>query len=493
MSDISDSIAKPPVRKLKNAMPETPFKTFSWELQRHFAHVSGDFNPVHMDDVAARRTQAGKAVVHGMHLALWGLDRLIQEEKIVAPLAGFKARFTKMVYVEETASLAVVRDDGTQLTAQVRVGNVVVATLSVTRGPMLSLEASTPHADKEDSGNPVELKLEDLNGKSGTVAFSHAAESLFPAATRALGATRIQAIATISRLVGMVCPGLHSIAYSYQIAFAEGGEGDRALAFQVEEVDERFRLLTQVVWGGGVKGTVVALARVPPVEQRHIGEVAKFVAPEQFRGITALVVGGSRGLGELTAKILAAGGASVVITYAVGHREALAVCEEIRAFGAPPETKQAETMQYDVRLSAATQLKQLRVPPTHVYYFATSAIFRRVDGVFSSAVFEDFCRFYITGFHDLCEQLMKGRREALHVLYPSSVAVAERPAGLTEYAMAKAGGELLCEDLNRAQPLLKIHVARLPRILTDQTATTTDVETADALTTLLPLVQAPLC
>ena len=469
-------------------MQETHFKTFSWEEQRHFAQVSGDFNPVHMDDVAARRTQAGRAVVHGMHLALWGLDRLIQTEKIAAPLAGFKARFTKMVYVEETASLAMVRDDGMQFTAQVRVGNAVVATLSATRGPMeLALEVIAPHA-AEDSGAALELSLEELNGKSGTVAFSQGAESLFPHAARALGATRIQAIATISRLVGMVCPGLHSIAYSYQIAFTEGGEGDRALAFQVEEVDERFRLLTQAVTGGGVQGTVVALARVPPVAQRHIGELAKFVAPEQFRGIAALVVGGSRGLGELTAKILAGGGASVVITYAVGQREALAVCEEIRAFGGA-----AETMPYDARLSAASQLHALRSPPTHLYYFATSSIFRRVDGVFSTAVFEDFCRFYITGFHDLCEQLMKGRREALHVLYPSSVAVADRPAGLTEYAMAKAGGELLCEDLNRGVPLLKIQVARLPRILTDQTATTTGVASADALEVMLPLVQASLC
>ncbi len=493
MSDISDSIAKPPVRRLKNAMQETHFKTFSWEEQRHFARVSGDFNPVHMDDVAARRTQAGKAVVHGMHLALWGLDRLIQDEVIFPLLAGFKARFTKMVYVEETASLAVVRDDGTLLTAQVRVGNAVVATLSISRGP---LEPATgtcaPGVEREEGDGPVELKLEDLNGKSGTVAFAHGADSLFPSAARALGATRIQAIATISRLVGMVCPGLHSIAYSYRIAFTEAGEGESALAFQVEEVDERFRVLTQAVWGGGVKGTVVALARVPPVAQRLMSDVAKdvakFVTPAQFQGVTALVIGGSRGLGELTAKILAAGGASVVITYAVGQQEALAVRDEIRAFGAS-----AETMQYDARLSATEQLNELSVPPTHLYYFATSAIFRRVDGVFSKAVFEDFCRFYIAGFHDLCEHLMKGRREPLHVLYPSSVAVAERPAGLTEYAMAKAGGELLCEDLNRGLPLLKITVARLPRILTDQTATTTDVESADALQTMLPLVQASLC
>jgi NAD(P)-dependent dehydrogenase (short-subunit alcohol dehydrogenase family) len=41
-------------------------------------------------------------------------------------------------------------------------------------------------------------------------------------------------------------------------------------------------------------------------------------APDEFAGATALIIGGSRGLGELTAKLLAKGGARILITYATG-------------------------------------------------------------------------------------------------------------------------------------------------------------------------------
>jgi acyl dehydratase len=38
-------------------------RTFSEDDQTAFAGLSGDFNPVHMHPIAARRTQAGSATV----------------------------------------------------------------------------------------------------------------------------------------------------------------------------------------------------------------------------------------------------------------------------------------------------------------------------------------------------------------------------------------------------------------------------------------------
>ena len=54
------------------------------------------------------------------------------------------------------------------------------------------------------------------------------------------------------------------------------------------------------------------------------------------------------------------------------------------------------------------------------------------------------------------------------MLYPSTVYVENRPAGLTEYAMAKAAGELLCHDLMAGDSELTIVIDRLPRLATDQ-------------------------
>ena len=44
------------------------------QFQASFAAVSGDSNPIHLDPLAARRSLAGGAVVHGIHALLWALD-----------------------------------------------------------------------------------------------------------------------------------------------------------------------------------------------------------------------------------------------------------------------------------------------------------------------------------------------------------------------------------------------------------------------------------
>ena len=69
-----------------------------------FAAVSGDRNPVHVDAVLARRTQAGAPVVHGVHLVLWGLDALARAEPALPPMRRLKAQFKHFAAVDESVA-----------------------------------------------------------------------------------------------------------------------------------------------------------------------------------------------------------------------------------------------------------------------------------------------------------------------------------------------------------------------------------------------------
>ena len=55
--------------------------------------------------------------------------------------------------------------------------------------------------------------------------------------------------------------------------------------------------------------------------------------------------------------------------------------------------------------------------------------------------------------------------------------------------MAKAAGEILCADMSRFAAGAHVVVARLPRVLTDQTATVMPVESSDAVEVMLPLIR----
>ena len=59
---------------------------------------------------------------------------------------------------------------------------------------------------------------------------------------------------------------------------------------------------------------------------------------------------------------------------------------------------------------------------------------------------------------------------------------------MTEYAMAKSAGEVLCVDMDDLAPM-HVTVGRLPRLPTDQTASATAVETKDPIETMLPFIR----
>jgi NAD(P)-dependent dehydrogenase (short-subunit alcohol dehydrogenase family) len=230
-------------------------------------------------------------------------------------------------------------------------------------------------------------------------------------------------------------------------------------------------------------GTVESFARQPPTPQATMAQLKRIVTPGEFGGTRALVVGGSRGLGELTAKLIAAGGGRVVITYVAGETDARQVADEINI-----DVELCSVIRYDVREPATAQLAALGKLPTSLYYMATPAIFRRKSGVFVTGRFAEFLTFYEHGFWYLCDAIRQHQPD-ISVFYPSFVAVDDRPANMTEYAMTKVAGEMLCDDMNAHLKPIRITTYRLPRLPTDQTATLRQVETPDTCDIMLPIIR----
>jgi hypothetical protein len=95
----------------------------------------------------------------------------------------------------------------------------------------------------------------------------------------------------------------------------------------------------------------------------------------------------------------------------------------------------------------------------------------------------------VTAFHDLYRGLRSKFDRQIRFFYPSSVYIDARPEGMTEYAMAKAAGEVLCADIQSFKSAGRIVLRRLPRLPTDQTASLFRGETADPINVILPIVR----
>jgi len=462
--------------------------SFSQADQMRFASVSGDRNPMHVDALQARRTQAGAPVVHGIHLLLWALDSLAASRPDLPPLRGIRALFNKFIYLNEPVEVVLSKQSSTGARLSIAVDGAPRSKVTLEFGDLgenLPAWAADPLEPTPLTEMPVDLTMDQIAGRSGNLAFQMSpqdARTMFPAASKWLGPRRIAALAASTYLVGMVCPGLHSIYSELSVVSCGESTPRDFLAFRVTETDPRFGSVEQEIAGGGIAGTVKGFIRTPPVQQATMKSLVGVVGPQEFAGSVALVVGGSRGLGELTAKLITTCGGRVLITWQTGKNDAERVAEEIRSAGGT-----CETLAYDARKPAGEQLASVLDAPTNAYYFATPVIYRPQAEIFVADRLQEFLAIYVDGFWKLT-QALRARQVRLSMFYPSSVFVAERPQGMTEYAMAKAAGEVLCAYINESLDPLHVTVKRLPRLPTDQTASITAVETADPLETLLPIV-----
>lgn len=93
------------------------------ELIRKFADVSGDFNPIHLDEEVARKTRFGRRIAHGMLSGAF-----------ISAVLGNEFSERKIVYLSQTL----------RFTAPVFIGDTVTATATVKNiredKPIITLE-----------------------------------------------------------------------------------------------------------------------------------------------------------------------------------------------------------------------------------------------------------------------------------------------------------------------------------------------------------------
>ncbi|HMN70391.1 MAG TPA: SDR family NAD(P)-dependent oxidoreductase [Rhodoblastus sp.] len=472
-------------------------KVFTMADQESFARLSGDRNPMHMDFVAARRTQGGGCVVHGVQATLWALEQLAAAGLDVAGAEALNVSFSKFIIVDQAVALHFSRK-GTTARAEIVLGGQTAVTIAFKSSSKVAVSTPASTADLSDYPEfdllerPFEPSPADMQSfvrwisPTGSKAEFEAA---YPNACARLGAETIMSISALSSLVGMACPGLNSIFSGFAIQWTASRGQRIGVGARTRSFDDRTRLIQISIEGARFVGTVSAFERMPPVET-SLDRVRQRVSPREFAGVRALVVGGSRGLGAATAKLLAAGGAQVTITYFQGAADADRVREELCAAFGP---QACATARLDMRDASADQLTNLTRDVTHLYYFATPLIGGQRSGSFDGKAFAQFVDIYVRGFCKVVDAMAGARKgEKLFACYPSSIFVEKRPKQMTEYAMAKAAGEVLCEDLMRNHAGLSIIAPRLPRTLTDQTATVPPVETADAVDVMLPHIRSQM-
>jgi hypothetical protein len=382
-------------------------RTFQIADQEAFATLSGDFNPMHVDELAARRLLFGKPVVHGIHAVLWALDEWCRSLDHPVALRRLRADFQRPILVGDEVEYE--RRGGSHEYAEVslRSGGRTALRLRFECTPSAHLLAS--HGVTNALPPPGECRVQEeasLKGLSDSVPlFLSACEfgRRFPRLLELLPHAHLATLLATTRIIGMECPGRHSLYSNVSLEFDRLTLPDAPagpLSYRLESLDDRFHLAIIRVEGLGVSGSLRAFVRPAPREQLRYESARRMSEAMDFSDRHALIVGGSRGLGEVAAKLLAAGGAAVTITYHRGGEDAERVALEICQGGG-----RARIQELDVLASSGLPelLLDMADRPSDLLYFATPLIAPGVGGAFSAELFARYCSYYVRGFTHLVE------------------------------------------------------------------------------------------
>ena len=445
-----------------------------------FAEFSGDSNPLHVDPVAARRTQFGSTVVHGIHAVLKALDLLAPHWlRPGQQLVGLNATFHNPIRTGTAATVTATAAEDGRWRIQAESGSRPAFTLTLR---LATAGAPPPPAPGRPPARSPQRLVFPPQAAAGTVplCIDDALFARLLPALRANGcAPWVAELAATTNVVGMECPGLDSIYSGFKLAHDEALAPTGALAYRIERVDPRFRLARLAVTGSWMAGTLDTFFRPPAVAQRSLQDVIGAIPAGRHAGQRVLVVGGSRGLGEIAAKILIAGGADVTITYARGQRDAEALQTEAEGAG-----RRCRILALDAAAPLPSSLQDTLAGASysHLCFFASPHIEKNATGRWDAALFDRFASIYVQGFAAVVGAAVGARRRGqdapLQVLYPSSVFLDTDEPGFAEYCAAKSAGESVGRHMMQALPV-EVRAPRLPRMRTDQTSALMDVGVED--------------
>jgi hypothetical protein len=461
-------------------------RIFIHKDQLDFSALSGDFNPIHIDPVLARRYMFGQQIVHGMHGVLWALEVWLTGYDTKVKIASLKVNFPKPILLETLIDCIIINKTDNYAEIELHDNSKLCTKLKIDFEKIKNVNRNKEinniiFDDYPIQRLPKKQLIKELEGMSGNMDLYlkySAVESMFPYLSKNIDPFQLAVLLSSSRLVGMDCPGLNSLISNFEIAFNGNQQINNSLNYLVSKVDNRFGLVLLKLYGEGVLGSIRTFVRPDLVVQLNFNSIKKQVTPDEFAGQNALIIGGSRGIGEVAAKILAAGGASVKITYNQGDDEAQKIVKDIVSNNGQANLTHFNVLETNCLIDIGNDWI-----PTHCYYFATPFIFSGDKGIFSEILYNQFCAFYLTAFYNAVRFLHQKGVNCF--FFPSTTAIDELPHNMIEYSISKIAGEKMCEFLLSIYPTINIYKPRLPRLATDQTVSVLPVDNQEPVSLML--------
>jgi NAD(P)-dependent dehydrogenase (short-subunit alcohol dehydrogenase family) len=438
-----------------------------------FCAASYDRNPLHIDADYARRSQFGRPVVYGVAAVLYALGQWADGRAF--RLESLRAIFRKPLFESEEYTLVI--EEGTDNTIlRFRKGTVDYSVITfqghfLNEPPMEAGQLYPPFAPAREAHAQPQTAAQAIDYVMNTAAWSPL-QAAFQLGAQAMPPQQMATLLWASYHVGMALPGRQALFSELQVTFAEADLQTAKVELQLDEVnfDERFN--RYIITGSGPAVTalrIATFARPLPVDF-PLSAMPRFAdGALPLRGKVAFISGATRGFGAAMARICALAGAKLALNYRGDAAAAQALLAELHAHGSDAAAFPADMSDPIAVAEMATAISahfgnldlivNNAAPPIRDLQFGeqdNAEILRFVTQNLSIAL-------------ETARQLLPLLSKGGQFLHISTKYLVEPVRGFAHYLTAKAAQEALIQALALEHRDHEFIVARLPRILTDQT------------------------
>ena len=447
-------------------------RAFSMNDQLRFATFSADANPIHIDPVSARRSMIGKCIVHGIHGLMYALESLKKHSGI--KVKSFEAQFLKPIPLDTMIDLFWNAKKNLLIISN---KTIIFTSISIEINEIIKKDNRFDLETGDPLSSPRNLTLKQCQEFDEQKLIYRgdiiSGQNLFPYFFECYGESIAAEIATTSEIVGMEIPGLHSLFLSIK-----GVIHKKKLNPSYKVLNcSRFGVMQLLMTGQYLQCEIDAFYSRNSAQALKMHQVSKSIQSNEFSKVNALIIGGSRGLGELTAKIISCGGGTSTITYSSGSIDAKGVQQEIIEWGGFCDIAQ---LNIEENFSIPNQ------EYNQIYYFPTPKIIIEDPGNLEADLFERYKLYYVDGFRNLLKMVL-GKNSKASIFYPSTTFAKNPPKGFLTYVKTKLMGESLCREFGEKEGV-RIFYSRLPRLPTDQTLELVPEKFEDPLSIMYPII-----
>ena len=189
----------------------------------------------------------------------------------------------------------------------------------------------------------------------------------------------------------MIYPGKYSLISGLHINFRKNLIANSNICFSMIKIDQRINK-SIIEFQGNITGNIFAFSYKIP-NFKNIKKLKKKIQPNNLlKNKNSLIIGRSRGLGEITSKILSILGSKIYLTYYMGKIEATKIKDDIQKI-VKNECKIIKLNMFDKKF--ITKIKEFS-NIDYIFYFASPKILN--SNFFDIKLFNNYKKIYCDNF-----------------------------------------------------------------------------------------------